>query len=91
MLDALAWFGTSLEVASYTQRTERRLRTISLASGALLLCFYLIRGLWPLVALELVVAAINVYRLARGEVVTAVASRTDRPTAAASIHPASTI
>lgn len=62
-LDALGWGGSALLVFSLLQRRVIRFRAINLVAGAILIVFNLLIGVWPMVALNTVTCAINVWFL----------------------------
>ncbi len=63
MVQLLGWFGAGLVLLSYAQHDGRRLRQVNLAASVALLVFHVALGVWPSVAMELAVAAVNLRRL----------------------------
>ena len=60
LLDAMGWAGSALLVFSLMQARVLRFRLLNLVASALLTAFNLILGIWPMVAMNVVVSAINV-------------------------------
>ena len=64
-LDALGWGGSALLVYSLLQQRVLRFRTLNLVAGVVLIVFNAILGVWPMVALNAVTGAINVWFIVR--------------------------
>lgn len=67
-IDMLGWAGSVLVVASLTQRNLHKLRLINLAASGAHLAFNLLLGIFPMIALNLVLVGINCYYLLGGSV-----------------------
>ncbi|WP_353807433.1 hypothetical protein [Agromyces sp. SYSU T00194] len=65
MIEALGWVGSALIVCSLMQRDVRRLRWIGLAAAVVLVVFNAIIGIASMVALNIVLVAVNAFHLAR--------------------------
>ena len=63
MTQALGWIGTALVLAAYAQPDVVRLRAINLLAGAILIAFNVLVGVWPNVALEVALVAVNLARI----------------------------
>jgi hypothetical protein len=63
MTTAVGWIGATLILLAYAQTDLRRLRQVSVLGGLALLAFNIAMRVWPYVALELVLGAINIRRL----------------------------
>lgn len=63
MTAALGWLGSALVIASLTQRDVRRLRQLNLAAAVVLGVFNIAVGIASMIALNVVLAAINAYHL----------------------------
>jgi hypothetical protein len=63
MTQTLGWFGSALIVASLVTRQPIRFRLLNLASAVVLLAFNLAIELWSMVALNIVILAVNVWQL----------------------------
>jgi hypothetical protein len=61
----LGWFGTGLVIVSLSVSDARLFRRVNLAAAVVLLVFNLALGLWSMVAMNLVIAGIDVHHLAR--------------------------
>lgn len=61
LLDALGWAGSALLVVSVMQTRLLRLRWLNLAATLILLLFNIGIAVWPMVAMNAVLAAINVW------------------------------
>ncbi|WP_244927523.1 hypothetical protein [Nocardioides sp. W7] len=59
-LDVLGWGGSALLVYSLLQARVLRFRTLNLAGCVVLLVFNALVGVWPMVGMNIVLAAINV-------------------------------
>jgi hypothetical protein len=64
-LDALGWAGSALLVWSLLQARLLRLRALNLVGCAVLLVFNALIEVWPMVALNAVLGAINIFYLVR--------------------------
>ncbi len=64
-LDILGWGGSALLVFSLLQARVLRFRTLNLVACVILLGFNAILGIWPMVGMNLVLAAINVWFIVR--------------------------
>lgn len=64
-LDALGWAGSALLVWSLLQARILRLRVLNLIGSVVLLVFNTLIEVWPMVALNAVIAAINIFYLVR--------------------------
>ncbi len=64
-LDALGWSGSALLVFSLMQQRVLRFRVLNLAAGVALLVFNALIEVWPMVGLNAVTSAINVWFLVR--------------------------
>lgn len=64
-LDALGWGGSALLVYSLLQERVLRFRTLNLVAGVVLIVFNAILGVWPMVALNTVTSAINLWFIAQ--------------------------
>jgi hypothetical protein len=60
-LDILGWGGSALLVFSLLQASVLRLRTLNLVACVILLVFNAMIGAWPMVGMNAVLAAINVW------------------------------
>lgn len=60
-VDALGWFGSALLVFSLLQARILRLRVLNTVACVLLTVFNAIIGVWPMVAMNVVLAAINLW------------------------------
>ena len=60
-LSALGWGGSALLVYSLLQQRVLRFRTLNLVAGLVLIVFNTVLGVWPMVALNAVTSAINVW------------------------------
>lgn len=63
-LEAVGWLGSALLIFSILQPDIRRLRWLNLAASVVLTAYNLLIPAWPMVAMNVAVAAINVYYLA---------------------------
>jgi hypothetical protein len=63
MTQTLGWFGSALIVASLVAKQPIRFRLLNLASAVVLLVFNLALELWSMVALNIVILMVNVWRL----------------------------
>lgn len=64
-LDALGWFGSALLVFSLLQARILRLRVLNTVACVILTVFNALIGVWPMVAMNVVLAAINLWFIAR--------------------------
>jgi energy-converting hydrogenase Eha subunit E len=64
-LDVLGWGGSALLVFSLLQARVLRFRTLNLAACLILLVFNALIAVWPMVAMNAVLAVINVYFIVR--------------------------
>lgn len=64
-LDILGWGGSALLVFSLLQARVLRFRTLNLLACAILLLFNAVIEVWPMVGMNAVLAAINVYFIVR--------------------------
>ena len=64
-LDALGWGGSALLVFSLMQARVLRFRALNLVACVILLVFNAILGIWPMVAMNAVLSAINVWFLVK--------------------------
>ncbi len=60
-LDILGWGGSALLVFSLLQASVLRLRTLNLVACVILLVFNAMIGVWPMVGMNAVLAAINIW------------------------------
>ncbi|WP_134738726.1 YgjV family protein [Nocardioides sp. 503] len=64
-LDVLGWGGSALLVLSLLQTRVLRFRALNLVACLILLCFNALIEVWPMVGMNVVLAAINVWFLVR--------------------------
>ena len=64
-LDALGWFGSALLVFSLLQARILRLRLLNTVACGILTVFNALIEVWPMVAMNVVLAAINLWFIAR--------------------------
>ena len=64
-LDVLGWGGSTLLVFSLLQSSVLRLRALNLVACLILVVFNSVIGVWPMVAMNVVLAAINLWFIAR--------------------------
>src|SRR5262249_19664949 len=64
-LDAIGWAGSALLVWSLLQTRILRLRALNLVGCFILIFFNAAVGVWPMVGLNVVLAGINIYFLAK--------------------------
>lgn len=64
-LEVLGWAGSALLVTSVLQPRLLRLRQLNLVASVLLVAYNAALGVWPMVAMNLAIAGINVWHLAR--------------------------
>ena len=60
-LDALGWAGSALLIYSLLQARVLRFRTLNLVASCVLVAFNALLGIWPMVAMNAVLAGINVW------------------------------
>ena len=63
--DALGWAGSALLVFSLMQARVLRFRVLNLVACVILIVFNLILEIWPMVAMNVVLSAINVWFIAK--------------------------
>jgi hypothetical protein len=64
-VDALGWFGSALLVFSLLQARILRLRLLNTLACLILIVFNALVGVWPMVAMNVVLAGINIVFVAR--------------------------
>jgi hypothetical protein len=64
-LDALGWAGSALLIYSLLQARVLRFRVLNLVASLILVVFNLLLGIWPMVAMNAVIAGINVWFIRR--------------------------
>ncbi|MFQ6172779.1 hypothetical protein ACK8HX_14305 [Oryzobacter sp. R7] len=64
-VDALGWFGSALLVFSLLQARILRLRVLNTVACVILVVFNAVLDVWPMVAMNVVLAAINLWFIAR--------------------------
>lgn len=64
-VDALGWFGSALLIYSLLQARILRLRILNTVACLILIVFNAMIGVWPMVAMNVVLAAINLYFIVR--------------------------
>lgn len=64
-VDALGWFGSALLVFSLLQARILRLRVLNTVACLILVVFNALIAVWPMVAMNVVLAAINLWFIAR--------------------------
>lgn len=64
-LEAIGWIGSAVLVWSLLQTQLRRLRIINLVGCVILIVYNTANHVWPMVGLNVVLAAINTWQLAR--------------------------
>ena len=64
-VDALGWFGSALLVFSLLQARILRLRVLNTIACVILVFFNGLVGVWPMVAMNIVLAGINLFFIAR--------------------------
>jgi hypothetical protein len=64
-LDALGWIGTVIVVLSLMQARVLRFRIMNFIGGVVLIVFNTLIGVWPMVAMNTVICAINAWFIAR--------------------------
>ncbi|MGA9410921.1 MAG: cyclic nucleotide-binding domain-containing protein [Roseobacter sp.] len=61
-IEAVGWLASALTVATYTMNTMMPLRILAIASSVCFAFYAAVLQLWPLLAMELLLLPINVYR-----------------------------
>jgi hypothetical protein len=64
-VDALGWFGSALLIYSLLQARILRLRVLNTVACVILIVFNALIGVWPMVAMNIVLAAINLFFIVR--------------------------
>jgi hypothetical protein len=64
-VDALGWFGSALLVVSLLQARILRLRILNTVACLILIVFNTLVGVWPMVAMNVVLAGINTWFIGR--------------------------
>ncbi|MFZ2502073.1 MAG: hypothetical protein WAW88_05340 [Nocardioides sp.] len=64
-LDLLGWGGSALLVFSLLQARVLRFRVLNLIACIILIAFNLLLGIWPMVGMNVVLSAINIYFIAK--------------------------
>jgi Bacterial inner membrane protein len=64
-VDALGWFGSALLIYSLLQARILRLRVLNTVACLILIVFNAMIGVWPMVAMNVVLAAINLFFIVR--------------------------
>ena len=64
-LEVLGWFGSAVLVYSLTQTRVLRFRVLNLGASVLLVVYNAVLGIWPMVAMNAVIAGINAWHLVR--------------------------
>ncbi len=64
-VDALGWFGSALLIFSLLQARILRLRVLNTVACVILVGFNAVIGVWPMVAMNVVLAGINLFFIAR--------------------------
>ncbi len=64
-LDALGWAGSALLIYSLLQARVLRFRALNLVASSVLVVFNALLGIWPMVAMNAVLAGINVWFIRR--------------------------
>ena len=64
-VDALGWFGSALLIYSLLQARILRLRVLNTVACLILIVFNALIGVWPMVAMNVVLAGINTFFIAR--------------------------
>jgi hypothetical protein len=64
-LDALGWAGSALLIYSLLQARVLRFRVLNLVASCVLVVFNALLGIWPMVAMNTVLAGINVWFIRR--------------------------
>ncbi|MEE4189435.1 MAG: cyclic nucleotide-binding domain-containing protein [Roseobacter sp.] len=61
-IEAVGWLASALTVATYTMNTMMPLRILAIASSVCFAIYAAVLQLWPLLAMELLLLPINLYR-----------------------------
>ena len=61
-IEAVGWLASGLTVATYAMNTMMPLRILAIASSVCFAFYAAVLQLWPLLAMELTLLPINVYR-----------------------------
>ena len=61
--ECFGWAAAALTFMTFVCRDMRRLRLLALAANGAFVAYALLAGLWPVLALHLALAPINVWRL----------------------------
>lgn len=61
-IEAVGWLASALTVATYTMNTMMPLRILAIASSVCFAFYASVLQLWPLLAMELILLPINLYR-----------------------------
>lgn len=64
-LEVVGWVGSAILITSLLQSRLLRLRQLNLVASALLVTYNLLLGVWPMVAMNVAIVAINVWHLTR--------------------------
>jgi hypothetical protein len=64
-LEVVGWVGSAILVTSLLQSRLLRLRQLNLVASLLLTAYNLVLGVWPMVAMNIAIVAINVWHLTR--------------------------
>jgi len=64
-IEAAGWAGSILLVVSILQGGMLRLRILNLIASIILVAYNLLVGVWPMVAMNLAVAVIDIYFIAK--------------------------
>ena len=64
-LEVVGWVGSAILITSLLQSRLLRLRQLNLVASLLLVTYNLLIGVWPMVAMNVAIATINVWHLAR--------------------------
>lgn len=64
-LEVVGWIGSAILIISLLQSRLLRLRQLNLVASVLLVTYNLALGVWPMVAMNLAIVAINVWHLVR--------------------------
>jgi hypothetical protein len=61
-IEVVGWLASFLTIATYSMNTMMPLRIFAIGSSLCFLCYAFILGLWPLLAMEVILLPINCYR-----------------------------
>ncbi|MGJ7441855.1 hypothetical protein [Aquipuribacter sp. MA13-6] len=64
-LDALGWAGSAVLILSLSLSNVLRFRALNLLASVVLTVFNALLGIWPMVAMNAIIAGLNVWHLAR--------------------------